>query len=248
MSIINIKDFLDPTILSSFTFLVFVLLILYFTLKSIKETKILKNKTINKTKFFIITLFILLAWFFAVVILGKIGFFAKNYYYLFVPNIVIGFLVLFELLRRAYNSETIRFVTDKIPQHWIIGIQFYRIVGVGFIILYFQGVLPAAFAFSAGLGDIFVGITAPFVALAFYFKKSYSRKLAIIWNYLGILDLVIALSIGFLGFPRPVQFLPLSSSTEPLSLFPLAIVPLFAVPLAILLHLFSLRVLKRENK
>ena len=237
---ISINDFLDPTILSSLAFLVFVLVILYFTLRKMKTQ-------IKKTKIFLIISLILLIWFFTIVVLGKIGFFAEAYYWLFVPNIVVGFLVIFEFLRRAYNSKILKEITDKIPQHWIIGVQFYRIVGVGFIILWARGILPAVFAFSAGFGDIFIAITSLFVALLYFKNKHYTRKIAIIWNYLGILDLVIALSIGFLGFPRPVQFVPLSPSTEPLSLFPLVIIPLFAVPLAILLHLFSLRVLKKEN-
>lgn len=241
---LSLKDFLDPTILSSFVFFILVIAIIYYTIY-----QVLKNAkmSLNKNKFFLITALVLLFWFFIVVVLGKIGFFSKNYYYLFVPNIVIGFLVLFELLRRVYNSETIKKITDKIPQHLIIGIQFYRIAGVGFIILWARGVLPAVFAFSAGVGDIFVGLTAPFVAYFYYLKKPFSRKLAIIWNYLGILDLIIALSLGPLGFPRPIQFLPLNPSTEPISLFPLVVIPLFAVPLAILLHLFSLRVLKKTK-
>lgn len=244
---INIKDFLDTTILSSLAFLIFVLLILYFTLKKIKIIKSSADKIINKTKLFLIIAFILLIWFLVIIILGKINFFSKNYYWLFVPNIFISWLVLFELLRRAYNSETIKSITDKIPQSWIIGVQFYRVVGIGFIFLWARGILPAAFAFPSGIGDIFIGLTAPFIAYLYYKNKPYSRKLAVIWNYLGVLDLIIALSIGVLGFPRPVQFVPLSPSTEPLSLFPLAIIPLFAVPLAIMLHLFSLRVLRKEK-
>ncbi|MEK6872871.1 MAG: hypothetical protein AABW90_02575 [Nanoarchaeota archaeon] len=234
----------DPTILSSFSFLILVIAIIYYTLY-----QVLKNvkKPLNKNKFFLIASIILIIWFFTVVFLGKTDFFAKSYYYLFVPNIVIAFLILFHFLRMAYNSKIIQTVTDKIPQHLIIGVQTYRTVGVGFIILYFQGLLPAVFAFSAGIGDIIIGVTAPFVAVLYYLKKPYSRKLAILWNYLGILDLIIALSVGFLGFSKPVQFIPLNPSTEPLSLFPLVIIPLFVVPLDILLHLFSLRVLRSNN-
>ena len=236
---INLQDLAEPAILSSFAFLIFVLLLVYFA-----SRKVLKE---NWLKFFLIILFVLLAWFFTVAFFGKTGFISKSYYWLFIPNLAIAFLILFHFLRKAYYSEKIRKIADAIPQHWIIGIQFYRVVGVGFIILYFQGSLPALFAFSAGIGDIIVGITAPFVALACYLKKSYSKNLAVAWNILGILDLVIAISVGILGFPRPVQFLPLYPSTEPISLFPLVMVPLFAVPIAIILHLFSLRGLRKGN-
>lgn len=185
-------------------------------------------------------------WFTLVLLLGQMRFFAINP--LVVPNIVLGFLVLFILLQKAYASSAIRTMADAIPQHWIIGIQTYRVIGVNFLTLYSAGVLPAAFAFPSGYGDIFVGITAPFVAYFYFKKKIFARKLAIIWNFVGILDLVTALGVGILGFPRPLQTLPLTPSTEPLSLYPLALISLFAVPLALMLHLFSLRVLIQRSK
>ena len=137
-------------------------------------------------------------------------------------------------------------MADSIPVHWIILSQTYRVVGVGFINLYNLGLLPALFAFSSGYGDIIVGATAPFVAYWYVKKKPYSRALAIAWNFIGIADLVMALSIGVLGFPRPIQALPLNPSTELLSSFPLVLITLFAVPLALLLHALSLRTLRKN--
>jgi len=57
------------------------------------------------------------------------------------------------------------------------------------------------------------------------------------FNVLGILDLIVAGSIGFLLF-RVVEVTP---STAPLFLLPLALIPTTAVPLAIALHIVSLR-------
>lgn len=128
----------------------------------------------------------------------------------------------------------------------MIASQIYRVVGISFIPLYYQGLLPAAFAFPSGYGDIVVGITAPFVAYMYAKKKPYSRELALIWNMIGIADLVIAIGIGNLGYPRPLQMLPLHPSTELLSLFPLVLIPLFAVPLALVLHFFSFRMLIKK--
>lgn len=191
-----------------------------------------------------ITAIALSGWFAAVVILGKISFFAINP--LIAPGIMFGFLLLFVVLRKIYLSSAILAVAEAVPVHWIILSQTYRVVGIGFFNLYNEGLLPAFFAFPAGYGDILVGATAPFVAYWYAKKKSYGRRLAIVWNFVGIADLVIALGIGLLGFPRPIQSLPLTPSTEILSLFPLAIITLFAVPLALLLHFFSLRTIKKS--
>lgn len=184
----------------------------------------------------------LIGWFTAVTVLGKVSFFAINP--LIAPGIIFGFFTLFIFLRKAYFSSAMQEIADAIPVHWIILSQTYRVVGIGFMHLYNLGLLPALFAFGAGYGDILVGVSAPFIAYWYAKKKPYHRTLAIVWNSVGIADLVIALSVGVLGFPRPIQALPLHPSTELLSLYPLALISLFAVPLGLLLHFFSLRTIK----
>jgi hypothetical protein len=66
-----------------------------------------------------------------------------------------------------------------------------------------------------------------------------------VWfNLFGLLDLVVALGIGFLAGLGPWRPLEVTPSTEPLSLLPLALVPTVAVPLSLALHLVSLRRLR----
>jgi hypothetical protein len=101
-----------------------------------------------------------------------------------------------------------------------------------------QGHLPAVFALPAGLGDIAAGLAAPFVARRL--AHGGGRTRAVWFNLFGILDLVVALAIGFLAGLGPWRPLEVTPSTEPLSLLPLALVPTVAVPLAIALHLVSL--------
>jgi hypothetical protein len=116
-----------------------------------------------------------------------------------------------------------------------------RVVGVVFLILMAQGHLPAAFALPAGLGDIAIGIAAPFVArrLAQEPRGTGAVSGAVRFNVLGILDLVVAATLGFLlGANGLIAVTP---STDALRLLPLALVPTAAVPLAIALHTVSLR-------
>lgn len=187
----------------------------------------------------------LIGWFFLIFIFGKAEVFAMSLF--LTPGIMIGFLVSFFVLRKVYLSPSVRVIADAMPIHWVIATQTYRVVGVGFLNLHALGLLPAFFAYPAGYGDILVGVTAPFVAYWYAKKKPYYRALAIAWNYIGIADLAIAIGIGTLGFPRPIQTLPLHPSTELFSLYPMAIIPLFAVPLALILHLFSLRAVKNAS-
>ena len=233
------SDFFNPTILSSFAFLVATLILVHITIKNLS----LKNKKISIKISFFIALF-LLAWFVIVFFIGRKGFFAKNPFV--APFIFIGFIFLFGILQKLYTNEKIKKIFQAMPQHWLIGIQLYRIVGIGFIFLYMQGELPATFAFSAGIGDMIVGFSAPLVAYFYYKQKPHAQKLAVLWNIIGILDLVLAIGIGIIGFPRPIQLVPVSPSTEQLSLFPLMIVPLFAVPLALFLHFCGLKALRKK--
>jgi hypothetical protein len=117
-----------------------------------------------------------------------------------------------------------------------------RVVGATFLIVMAQGHLPAVFALPAGLGDIAAGLTAPLVARRL--AQGGGRTRALWFNLFGILDLVVALSVGFLAGLGPWRPLEVTPSTEPLSLLPLALVPTVAVPLSLALHLVSLRRLR----
>jgi hypothetical protein len=117
----------------------------------------------------------------------------------------------------------------------------FRIVGVSFLIAMVLGDLPAVFALPAGLGDIAIGVSAPFVARRL---REQDHKGAVRFNVLGIIDLVVALTIGFLAGLGPWQPLDVTPSTEALALLPLALVPTTAVPLAIALHIVSLQRLR----
>ena len=75
--------------------------------------------------------------------------------------------VLFATLAAGYLillSPTFRAIIAGIPQHWLIGIQTFRILGGVFLIRYFEGQLPGIFAIPAGVGDLVTGMLAPVVA------------------------------------------------------------------------------------
>lgn len=113
-----------------------------------------------------------------------------------------------------------------------------RVAGVAFLIVAALDKLPAVFALPAGLGDMAIGLSAPFVARRL--SRGTGRAGAVWFNVMGIVDLVVAVSIGFLAGLGPRLFLHVTPSTAPVALLPLALIPATAVPLAIALHLVSL--------
>jgi hypothetical protein len=115
--------------------------------------------------------------------------------------------------------------------------QTWRVGGLVFVLLYLQGDLPGTFALSAGWGDFAIAITAPLVA--WYWKPPYPSKTFVVWNLLGSLDLVLALTLGVLSSPSPVGILSGDVSTRLLGQFPLSLIPTFFVPLFLIGHLIS---------
>ena len=143
--------------------------------------------------------------------------------------------------------QPFRRVIAAVPQQWLVGVQLYRIEGVIFLVLYAIGRLPAAFALPAGAGDVLVGLLAPVVALAQIRKWPNANSLLRAWNLLGLADLVVALTTGFLTSPSPLQKLAFDAPNLLIGRYPLVLVPVFLVPLAILLHLASLQKLRQTE-
>lgn len=112
-----------------------------------------------------------------------------------------------------------------------------------FLILLAQGHLPAVFALPAGIGDVAVGMSAPFLARRLA-RSDLSG--AYRFNVLGIADLVVALGIGFLAGLGPIRIFHGAASTVALGQLPLALIPTVAVPTAIALHVASLVQLRRS--
>ena len=157
---------------------------------------------------------------------------------IFVP-IIVGLVWL-------WRSESAARLLDAVPQSWVVGVQFYRVLGVIFLLLNAQGRLPSLFALPAGAGDVAVGLLAPIVALA-YARGVVGREVLVRgWNVLGLLDLAVAITTGFLTSPSAFQAFSFDAPNELISAFPLVMVPVFAVPLAVILHVSSLIKLSRD--
>jgi hypothetical protein len=123
--------------------------------------------------------------------------------------------------------------------------QTWRVAGVVFLILYFQEALPGVFAIPAGWGDIAIGVTAPLVA--WYWKPPFPSRTFVVWNVLGILDLVNAVALGVLASATPVGVLAGDVSTRPMGQFPLSLIPTFLVPLFLIFHLVALIRVRKEQ-
>jgi hypothetical protein len=107
------------------------------------------------------------------------------------------------------------------------------------------GQLPALWAIPAGVGDVLMGAAAFWVAARL--DAPGGRRRAIVFNVLGVLDLVVAIGLGITVNPGPAQLFHTTPGAEMLTRFPLALVPGFLVPLAFMVHFVSLWQLRRDR-
>ncbi len=146
-------------------------------------------------------------------------------------------MLFFSLLRL---SQTFREFVLSLDLRVIAGMQAWRWAGLGFLPLYAHKVLPAVFALPAGLGDMAIGVTAPWILLALLREPGFAARGSFIrWNILGILDLLIAISIGaasaFFATGAPGEI-----SAAPMATLPLLLIPAFLVPFFLMLHTAAL--------
>ena len=122
----------------------------------------------------------------------------------------------------------------------LTALQGWRVIGAGFLFLYAHGSLPGFFAWPAGLGDLLVGLAAPFVLLAVIHEKAGWQSRVKWLNIAGLIDFAGAFATGLLTSPSSFGILAGSVTTEILAEPPLIMIPGFAVPLFIILHVISL--------
>ena|SRR5215469_665060 len=183
----------------------------------------------HQTRWIIGSAVVAAAWLVGAFLLGAAG---NNVLPLLIPMSLVATLLLGYLL---LLSLTFSRIVAAVPQHWLIGIQVFRILGAVWLVRYFTGQLPGLFALPAGIGDVTTGLLAPFVAYAWYSGKPYARTAAIAWNIFGMADLVNAVLLASLtGGAAGI-------------VFPLVLIPAYGVPRSFLIHSYSLIGLLRKT-
>ena len=147
---------------------------------------------------------------------------------------VVTPLVLFALW--YLSSPAFREFVLSLNPRTLTLVQSWRIAGFVFLVLYSYRILPGALALPAGWGDIFIGATAVIVATRL--ADPNHRNSFIVWQFLGMADLVTAISMGAVArFLSPEIARAEAISTAPMTALPLSLIPTFAVPLFFILHI-----------
>ena len=145
-------------------------------------------------------------------------------------------------------SRRVGALLDATPPAWLVGLQAYRVFGSVWLVGGLQGALPALFGVPAGLGDILTGVFAVPTAIALAEGTGWARRGAIAWNLLGLADFVVAITLGLITSPGPLQLIVPDVASVGAGAYPGVLTPAFVVPSSILLHALSLRQLYRQRR
>ncbi len=159
------------------------------------------------------------------------------------PLPLLGFIALpiLGFVTAYFVSASFRAFTNTISLTLLVGSHLWRFVGLGFVIGWLKGVLPAGFGVPAGFGDIIaaLGVLALLPGLR---KGMASRGWLLAWNTWGLLDLVLAITMGLLYSNSSLGILSRGGvTTELMVTFPVSLIPTFFVPLFLLLHALTFK-------
>jgi hypothetical protein len=178
-----------------------------------------------------------LTWFALIGALAALGLFGLER----IGTIAVGVAVLAPVVFGGVvvaRSAVLREAVLTLPLPLLIGVHGGRLLGIFFVLLYSAGRLPPTFALSAGWGDIAVGALAPVVAWAVYQRVGGWRGLVLIWNAVGLVDLVTAVTLGVGSAPNsPARFIFETPNSGTIASLPWVLIPGLLVPLYLLTHI-----------
>ena len=146
------------------------------------------------------------------------------------------------------TSKRVGQVLDALPATWLIALQVYRVFGSVFLAGALRGLVPGVFGLPAGIGDVLTGLFAVPAAIAVATGTAEGRRAAIVWNIFGLADFAVAITLGVITSPGPLQLIVPIVPSIGAGAYPNVLTPAFVVPMSILLHALSLRQLRRRGR
>ncbi len=151
-------------------------------------------------------------------------------------TLILGIVIPIFVFGITYRiSEGVREFIGNLDIRPLILLHTWRMLGLGFVFLSYHNVISPVFAFPAGLGDTAAAIGALFLGVGLYAGKTVSVRAVKLWNTFGLLDFVVAVTLGLLARPEMGVFSQTVTSA-PMGLFPLVLIPGFVVPFYIITH------------
>lgn len=202
--------------------------------------KAIHNTSPNPKKHKIILVLSLIIWHIFILALSLTDILKS---YDFPPRFAIAFIVpsfIFTgvFLYRSRNKKWI----NSIPEQWIIYFQSFRIfVEILFVLALAEGIFNYHVTIEGYNFDMLFAFTAPVIAFLVYTKNVLSRRIVVVWNYIGLLVLASVIFLFLTSIYTPewygsnVILLPLEAFA-----YPYVLIAGFLMPTAVFLHILSI--------
>jgi hypothetical protein len=155
-----------------------------------------------------------------------------------IPGVGLGVLVPTLLSLLLLATSRARNLVGRVPIAALVAVHSVRILGITFVLLYSANRLPAPFAPVAGWGDVAVGLLAIPLALSLARSaNSIPKGMILLWNMLGVADLVTAVVLGATSAPGPIRLFHGEPSSAIMANLPWILIPCFLVPSLFFVHL-----------
>ena len=165
-------------------------------------------------------------------------------------NLLLSGLATLSLFALAYRTlPAFRAYVLGLDMRLLILLHSWRTLGLGFVMLYMVGQLPMLFAFLAGFGDALAAVGAILLGyLLFTSPSGVSVKLISRWNTFGLVDFIIAVSVGVLTQTNGLLASNTGVDSDLMTAFPFVIIPAFLVQVFTLTHIIIYLQLKNAWK
>ena len=231
------SNFSTPGFLWPLLALICIAIILVGLYKALLKTEWSRLK--RQKIFFGITL-IIFAWAATLTVLSYKGFFAD--FSKIPPRIVLALLIPLPFILLFCYSKTGTQLLQLVPPQWLVLMQSFRIfVELLLWFAFLANKLPIQMCIEGRNYDVLTGILAIPIAWLLVNKRSYSSKMAIAFNVLGIFLLLNIVVIAIFSMPVSFRYFMNEPSNALIAQFPFILLPGVLVPIAYSFHIFSLR-------
>jgi hypothetical protein len=139
------------------------------------------------------------------------------------------------LLVIVFNTPFYKSINRNADVTALVRIHLFRLIGSFLLILSLMDELPLLFGLIAGAGDIITAVTSIFVARMLEQKKANAKRIALLWNTFGLLDIIATSVMAFIFTKMAID--TGGAGVQALARFPFCLIPALAPPLIIFLHL-----------
>jgi hypothetical protein len=181
----------------------------------------------------------IIAWVVLVGIMAINGFF-KNFS--LPPRIMLIIVIAIIIILSISFTKRFIHLLKTVPPHWLVLIQSFRIL-VELILwqAFIKGLLPVQMTFEGNNIDILSGILGLLAGWLMITNKNEWKKIAVVYNIIGLGLLMNILVIAVLSMPSPIRYFMNEPSNTIVAEFPFIYLPAVLVIIALTFHIISLR-------